>query len=905
MPYIAKDFIQNQLMPSLDIVQVLQQYLSLKKHGADYVCCCPFHSEKTPSFHVSPSRQFFYCFGCQEHGTVIDFVMKYKNESFPEAVEELARFAGVEVEYEKGAKPREVVDRNKQAYELLDRLASYFTKSLYANQAALDYFTKQRELSTEIISKARLGYAPSSSTYIQEHIAKNENEAKILHDIGLLRDSNSDKQKYRCFFFNRVIIPIFDVKGRIIGFGGRLLSGDGPKYINSPESEIFQKRRELFGLYECLQATRNRPEQVIMVEGYMDVIALRQAGFNNVVATLGTACNSEHFKLLFKYTNRVICCYDGDNAGQKATWKAAQALTPVLPDDKEVRFASIIAGHDPDSLVREQGKAGFDKIIENSVGFMELILLHCRSKHNVEDLEGLNRFMLEVLRIGKSFKSSVRRTSLLMMLSKVLDISVDRLSDIMSTLTPDPEFLGDEERYSHSSSEYSGNKSGSDYKNHAPYDRSSALRYGRGAYQNKVSAVSNSASLQSYYEQAEPYSTREMQQGYVNLGGKAGFGGNGGLGGTANFGSQTGYGDLSTNFVPPTDDIAVTGSMPPASFSAGQSDERKVTGQLIRVDPRNRKPVPARDLNSPDFLYKLTNDERFTYQTVIGQNFDPRQQLSGSVYQLLAFIIQEPAVILMVYDKFKFDTFMALCQGFRIPEYPCFERVIGLIRNVKDINSARLIESFRDTEFEKLFIALINLQILSAQQKNLEDLTSRELMFVCRRLMLQVLYDVLNQRLLQLQQDANMPRYKTLEADFINQLMAFMALNTRLDYVMDNAQLNKYADKINKVIQQIDLDMQRDYVQEAQDSMSQAGRSLQQFGSLSQSASAGASTTSSDASSEIGAEVGAGVGAKVGAEIGAEFETEKSNGSVAAADKAGDTAVGNGVETSVSNTGGA
>lgn len=839
MPYIAKDFIQNQLMPSLDIVQVLQQYLSLKKHGADYVCCCPFHNEKTPSFHVSPSRQFFYCFGCQEHGTVIDFVMKYKNENFPEAVEELARFAGLEVEYEKGAKPREVVDRNKQAYELLDRLASYFTKSLYANQAALDYFTKQRELSTEIISKARLGYAPSSSTYIQEYIAKNETEAKILHDIGLLRDSSSDKQKYRSFFFNRVIIPIFDVKGRIIGFGGRLLSGDGPKYINSPESEIFQKRRELFGLYECLQATRNRPEQVIMVEGYMDVIALRQAGFNNVVATLGTACNSEHFKLLFKYTNRVICCYDGDNAGQKATWKAAQALTPVLPDDKEVRFASIIAGHDPDSLVREQGKAGFDKIIENSVGFMELILLHCRSKHNVEDLEGLNRFMLEVLRIGKSFKSSVRRTSLLMMLSKVLDISVDRLSDIMSTVTPDPEFLGENERYSHASSGYSSNKSGSDYKNHAAYDKSAAMRYGEGAYQARANAVAANASILPYYEQRAARSTSELHQGYTNLGGQAGLD------------SNAGYGAFSNDVMPPTEAMSATGYMPSASFTAnaGQPSEGKVTGQLIKVDPRNRVPVPTGELTSPDFLYKLTDDERFTYQTLIGKNFDPRQHLNGSVYQLLAFTIQEPAVILMIYDKFKFEAFMALCQGFRIPEYPCFERVIGLIRSVKDITSARLIESFRDTEFEKLFLALINLHILSAQQENLEDLTSRELMFVCRRLMLQVLYDVLNQRLLQLQQDANMPRYKTLEADFINQLMAFMALNTRLDYVMDKALLNKYADKINKVIQQIDQDMQRDYVQEAQDNLSQASSSLQKLGTLGQSDSSIEQTANSEASS--------------------------------------------------------
>lgn len=908
MPYISKDFIQNKLMPSLDIVKVLQQYLTLKKKGANYMCCCPFHSEKTPSFSVNPNQQFFYCFGCHESGTVVDFVMKYKNETFPEAVEELARYAGIQVEYEQGAKlSKEQIDRNKLYYELLDRAAAFFTKSLYENQSALDYFTKSRQLTSETLRYARLGYAPKDFNYVQEHIAKTDEEARMLCDLGLLKENTSSENhfKYRSFFLDRVMFPIFDVKGRVIGFGGRILKGDGPKYLNSPESFLFQKRRELFGLYECLQATRNRPDRLVVVEGYMDVIAIRQAGFKNVVATLGTASNGEHFKLMFRYTDKVICCYDGDRAGQLASWKALIAAASVLPDDKEVRFATIPAGYDPDSLVRAQGVDAFEQVLDKSLGFAEAICLHCRSKYDMGDAEGITRFTHEVLSIAKTLKSSVRRSSLIMVLGSVLNMSNDTLQGMLPEIELHQEFkdYGNEHQAYHNAS-FAGNKGADngaygDHGNHANYvNRGYHSNYANGAQgQSKgsvfaqaygqrkpnadiapgSSSASSSASGQapSSSQAAAPNSAQpayasgqgqvqghiqgqaqNQAQGQGQAQGQAyssapqgSYGtqvgssaqvaqaANGANRAVVGAGSGAGSGAGNNLFDYPTEiysapddwdyephdfDDAEMGvenqPVPQEVIDLGgfipalnQGIPGVSEGNVIKVDPRSRQPTPAGDFKSMQYIMALTQDERRTYSTLIGHAFT-LEDLTGSMHRLLGFILQEPSIVLNAYSSFQFEFYLALCQAFRAPEYPLLARLVYLVKHLKDVSSASLVETFRNTEFEPLISSLLHINVFGYYRPELDELTTKDLMLLMRSLMIRVLYDILAQRLYVLKQDKSLPRYKGLEDSFLKTIMVFMFTNLRLDQPIPTDQRTKYSEKISNMIAVISADQKFDYL---------------------------------------------------------------------------------------------
>ena len=406
MPLISKDFIRNKLIPRLDIVKVIQQYRSLKLSGGNYKCCCPFHNEKTPSFMVSPARQTYRCFGCGEHGNAIDFVMKYNNTSFVEAVEELARFAGLDIEYDKNAEyDPQKEDRKKGYYKIMDDAAFYFTRCLQQNPEAMAYFKEKRGLSDEIIVKARLGFAPDSYDYVEKEIVKNADEYAKAVECGLQKDTfDEGRHRKYAFFRNRVMFPIFDTKGRIIAFGGRVLGDEKTaKYLNSPETPIFKKSREIFGLYECLQANRNRPDAVVVVEGYMDAISLRQAGYNNVVATLGTALTSEHMQALFRYTNEVVFCFDSDEAGKKAGWHAMQVITPLLKEtDKTVRFLFLPAGHDPDTFVRANGNAAFGEEVKKALSLTETLFLYKTKEFNLSHVGGRIEFIRNVASIIKA-----------------------------------------------------------------------------------------------------------------------------------------------------------------------------------------------------------------------------------------------------------------------------------------------------------------------------------------------------------------------------------------------------------------------------------------------------------------------------------------------------------------------
>lgn len=401
MPYISKSFISERLLPAVEIEKVIGSYVKLTRHGNNYTCCCPFHHEKTPSFSVTPSKNMFYCFGCHAGGNAIDFLMKFKNLGFVDAVEELAAFAGLQVEYEAGSAPSEVSDRFKSMYELMDRAAATFSRMLFDEQGreGLAYFMQKRGLSKETIIKSRLGFAPNDWHFVEEKICRNEDEVRMLTDLGLIV-SNGNKRfsMYR----NRVMIPIFDRKGRVISFGGRTMGDDKPKYMNTKETPIYKKRNELFGLYEALRENNNRPQRLVVVEGYMDVISVREAGFSCAVASLGTATTQEQFKLMFRYSKKIVCCYDGDQAGRDAAWHALETITPVLEDDTEVRFAFLPKEDDPDSLVRKQGLGAFLRCLDEAKSYPEFLESHIKSLFDVTDPNARAHYFAQMVKYIRS-----------------------------------------------------------------------------------------------------------------------------------------------------------------------------------------------------------------------------------------------------------------------------------------------------------------------------------------------------------------------------------------------------------------------------------------------------------------------------------------------------------------------
>ena len=359
---IPQSFIDD-LLNRTDIVDVVSSRVQLKKAGKNYSACCPFHKEKTPSFSVSPDKQFYYCFGCGAGGNALGFVMDHDHLDFVQAVEDLAKQAGMEVPREESGRahtPRQPTD--SPLYPLLTAAAEFYRQALKSHptrQAAVDYL-KGRGLSGEIARDFGLGFAPPGWDNLSKHLGGDSLAQKHLIDAGLIVENaeNPDKVKRYDRFRDRVIFPIRDSRGRIIAFGGRVLGDDKPKYLNSPETPVFHKGQELYGLYEARQNNRNLDE-IMVVEGYMDVIALAQQGLRNAVATLGTATSEEHLKRLFRLVPSVLFCFDGDAAGRKAAWRALEATLPNLQDGRRARFLFLPEGEDPDTLVRSEGTDAF------------------------------------------------------------------------------------------------------------------------------------------------------------------------------------------------------------------------------------------------------------------------------------------------------------------------------------------------------------------------------------------------------------------------------------------------------------------------------------------------------------------------------------------------------------------
>ena len=384
---IPQSFI-NDLIDRLDIVDVVQSRMTLKKAGRNYSGLCPFHEEKTPSFSVSPDKQFFHCFGCQESGTALSFVMKFDRLEFVEAVEMLAGQLGLEVPREGGGRPRPRTDQG--LYDVLAQAKAFYRKCLPDSDTAVQYLKRERGLTGTVARDFELGYAPDGWQNLKDGLPGVDE--KLLERAGLV--NRSEKGRVYDRFRDRVVFPIHDTRGRVIGFGGRVMGkADGPKYLNSPETEVFHKGQELYGLYEARQAMPTNLKRLVVVEGYMDVVALAQYGISYAVATLGTASGTAHFQKLFRYVEEVVCCFDGDNAGRQAAWKALDNALPELNEHRQLKFMFLPDGEDPDTLVRSEGKAAFETMADNALPAVEYLFQQLSQGLDLSSLDGKARFV--------------------------------------------------------------------------------------------------------------------------------------------------------------------------------------------------------------------------------------------------------------------------------------------------------------------------------------------------------------------------------------------------------------------------------------------------------------------------------------------------------------------------------
>ena len=378
---IPRSFI-DALLVRVDIVDLIDSHLQLKKTGANYVACCPFHNEKTPSFSVNRAKQFFYCFGCGAGGNAISFLMDYNNLDFVEAVEDLASFIGVDVPRETG-NYQQVSEKQdlSHLYEVSEQVAVFYAQQLREprGQVAVNYF-KSRGVSGRIARDFLLGYAPDE----WQLLATQFDEPSLI-EAGLIIQKPETGRTYDRFR-GRIMFPIRDKRGRVVGFGGRVLDDSTPKYLNSPETPLFQKGKEVYGLYELL-LKQAKPPRILVVEGYMDVVILAEFGIDYSVATLGTATSQSHFDLLFRFSKELILCFDGDNAGQKAAWRAVEAVLPVLKEGRQLRVMLLPQGEDPDSLVRLQGKAEFETLLSNATPLSDYFFDYLSNETDLQAME--------------------------------------------------------------------------------------------------------------------------------------------------------------------------------------------------------------------------------------------------------------------------------------------------------------------------------------------------------------------------------------------------------------------------------------------------------------------------------------------------------------------------------------
>ena len=438
MGRIPQHFI-DELIARADIVEIIGARVPLKKAGREYKACCPFHNEKTPSFWVSPDKQFYHCFGCGKHGTVLGFLMDHDHLAFPEAVEELAARLGLTVPQEGGA-AASVRRADEPLYELTARVARFYADNLARSARARDYLSG-RGLTRETLERFGIGYAPDSWNELLRRFGEQEAGRKLLAEAGLIvereRGAVRDGERHYDRFRDRIMFPIRDTRGRVIAFGGRIIDAGEPKYLNSPETVLFHKGRELYGLYEVRRARPNLA-RLIVVEGYMDTVRLHQAGIDYAVATLGTATTAEHLKRLFRLSATVVFAFDGDRAGRAAAWRALQQALPEAREGREIRFLFLPQGHDPDTLVAAEGRAPFEERVAGAVPLSEYLVRELSEQSELASADGRARFAANARPLFTRVPAGVYRELLLERLAQVVGLGAARLEELWGAAAPAP-----------------------------------------------------------------------------------------------------------------------------------------------------------------------------------------------------------------------------------------------------------------------------------------------------------------------------------------------------------------------------------------------------------------------------------------------------------------------------------
>lgn len=431
---IPQHFI-DELMARTDIVELIGSRVPLKKAGREFRACCPFHDEKTPSFWVSPDKQFYHCFGCGAHGTSVGFLMNYDRLSFPEAVEELASRAGLDVPREADGRPPDVTP---ELSGLLDRVARHWHEKLNSDRRASDYVT-QRGLTPETLTRFNIGYSANSWSDVLDRFGKEtkSREALVTTGLAIEREGGARAQSDRLYdrFRDRVMFPIRDARGRTIGFGGRIIDQGEPKYLNSPETPLFQKGRELYGLYEARQS-RQALSRLLIVEGYMDVVRLHQAGIHYAVATLGTATTPEHLKRAFRLVSEVVFAFDGDRAGRAAAWRALNNALPEAKQGRQLRFLFLPDGEDPDSLVGREGREAFERRITEALPLSEYLVRELAGQANLDHADGKARFAELAKPLLAKVPTGVYRELLLGRVAESIGLDVEKLAAIWADERP-------------------------------------------------------------------------------------------------------------------------------------------------------------------------------------------------------------------------------------------------------------------------------------------------------------------------------------------------------------------------------------------------------------------------------------------------------------------------------------
>ena len=428
---IPKSFI-DELIARADIVEVIASKLPLKKAGREFKACCPFHGEKTPSFWVSPEKQFYHCFGCGAHGTALGFLMEHDKLSFPKAVEDLAGRMGLEVPHESGGAPESARRADDAAYDLMARVAAHYVEQLSRDARAKQYI-EQRGLSKEIVERFAIGYAPNSWNDLLKRFGGTEEARRQLSELGLIiereRTQARDGEKHYDRFRDRIMFPIRDARGRTIAFGGRILDQGEPKYLNSPETVLFHKGRELYGLHEVRQS-RVPLKRLVIVEGYMDTVRLHQYGVSYALATLGTATTAEHFKRIFRLVSEVTFAFDGDRAGRAAAWRALQQALPEVREGREIRFLFLPEGHDPDTIVAEEGREAFEQRLVTSLPLSEYLVQELSTQADLAHADGRARFAAAARPLISRVPPGVYRELLMQRIADAIGLPSQRLEEL-------------------------------------------------------------------------------------------------------------------------------------------------------------------------------------------------------------------------------------------------------------------------------------------------------------------------------------------------------------------------------------------------------------------------------------------------------------------------------------------